>query len=142
MTFKDGISALGKASGNATCHYKYLWIRKKQTPPSYLLHCHAATSVFPLPVGPPIQLHPLSKVPCANHTMPFNQFLFLLRLHRIWVVEFYIWYSTYVLMVFSSVEQMGEKSLLQFGRIEGFRRCFGTGSHQLFQQYLFSTIPW
>ena len=30
----------------------------------------AATSVFPLPVGPPIQypLHPLSKVPCANHT--------------------------------------------------------------------------
>ena len=23
-------------SGNATCHYKYLWNRKKQTPPSYI----------------------------------------------------------------------------------------------------------
>ena len=45
------------------------WNRKKQTPPYYLLHWHAATSVFPLPVGPPIQypLHPLSNVPCANH---------------------------------------------------------------------------
>lgn len=66
MTFKAGIFA----SGNATCHYKYLWNRKRQTSPYYLLHCHAATSVFPLPVGPPIQypLHPLSKVPCAFHT--------------------------------------------------------------------------
>ena len=61
---KDGIFA----SGNATCHYKYLWNRKRQTSPYYLLHCHAATSVFPLPVGPPIQLHPLSKAPCAFHS--------------------------------------------------------------------------
>lgn len=38
-------------SGNATCHYKYLWNRKKQTPPSCI--GTAATSVFPLPVGPP-----------------------------------------------------------------------------------------
>ena len=63
-TFTGGIFV----SGNATCHYKYLWNRKRQAPPYYLLHCHAATSVFPLPVGPPIHLHPLSKVSCAFHT--------------------------------------------------------------------------
>ena len=76
------------ASGNATCHYKYLWNRKRQTSPYYLLHCHAATSVFPLPVGPPIQLHPLSKVPCTFHTR-YHGFFHFWRAYHVVNAEIY-----------------------------------------------------
>lgn len=115
---KDGIFALG----NATCHYKYLWNRKKQTTPSY--SCIALL----LPVSFRCLLVHRSSTSCTlcpmflAPTIPDKMAFSTSGVHH--APMSILWASVCVQYV-------------HFGYTK-----ISTGNHQLFQRYLLSTIPW